>query len=281
MSKASNIDVNPYARLMPSKVNKLDDLVPFGYLSSDKYRKHFLKRKSFVKLDTVQKSEKEGFDADPWQYKINRYNFRGPFDLDDTRPKIGFFGCSFTFGEGVKEDNTFSGIVGKHFNLNTFNFGIGGAGIERVARTFSAVNSLIKLDYAVVTLPTWFRQLHLDERGSIVNIIAGLPHHEYPELSNFLTSASEDYYVVRAGSLINWIYDIAKYRDTKLIFSSWDHKVNQFCQASFPDITIRPFPNIDDKQARDKMHPGIKSHRAHADQIIEAINDRAWIQKSR
>lgn len=280
MAKATDLELEPYARLMPSKVKSLDDLVPFGYLGYEKYRKYFLRRKPFVEIETVQASEKEGYKQDPWMYKINRYNFRGSFNTSSKKDRIGFFGCSFTFGEGVKEENTFSNLVGNHFDLNTFNFGIGGAGLERVAKTFSAVNSIVDLDYAVVTLPTWFRQLHLDDKGNMVNIIAGLPHKTFPELSNFLTSASDDYYVVRASSLINWMYDIAKYKGIKLIFSSWDYAVNHFCQLSFPDVTIRPFPNIDDKQARDKMHPGVKSHRAHADQIIEAINDRAWIQKS-
>jgi hypothetical protein len=44
----------------------------------------------------------------------------------------------------------------------------------------------------------------------------------------------------------------------------------------YPDITINPFPNIDDKQARDKLHPGPLSHKAHAEQIIKKINDKTW-----
>jgi phospholipase/lecithinase/hemolysin len=62
-----------------------------------------------------------------------------------------------------------------------------------------------------------------------------------------------------------------------VLFSSWDHTTNATCKILLPDNTLNPFPNIDDKCARDKMHPGPKSQQAHAEQIIKAINDRAWI----
>ena len=96
-------------------------------------------------------------------------------------------------------------------------------------------------------------------------------------MSNLLTSLDEDYYIVRAATSINWIYDIAKYKGIKLILSSWDQPQNEFCQEAFPNNTIDPFPNIDDKCARDKMHPGPKSQAAHAEQIIKAFHDRAWV----
>ena len=56
-----------------------------------------------------------------------------------------------------------------------------------------------------------------------------------------------------------------------------DHPLNELCQLIYPDSTIDPFPNIDDKCARDKMHPGPKSQAAHAEQIIKAFHDRAWV----
>jgi hypothetical protein len=111
----------------------------------------------------------------------------------------------------------------------------------------------------------------------MINIIPGYPHSGYEKICKMLTDIEEEFYVVRATSSINWIHDVAINKGIKILFSSWDHPLNYFCKRILPENTLEPFPNIDDKKARDNMHPGVKSQRAHADQIIKAINDRAWI----
>jgi len=269
--------LKPYTKLMPSKVECLEDLIPFGFFSEKSYNIRFKDSVDSVTIDTVQDSELDGFKKDPWSYNIGQYNFRNKWDLTSNKQNIGFFGCSFTFGEGIKQEDTFVDIVSKELNLNQFNFGSAGSGVERVARLFSAATSVIDFEYAVVTLPGWHRQLHMDSFGTMINLIPNYPHNGFEKMSNLLTSLDEDYYIVRAATSINWIYDIAKYKGIKLILSSWDHPQNEFCQGAFPNNTIDPFPNIDDKCARDKMHPGPKSQAAHAEQIVKAFNDRAWI----
>lgn len=270
-------NLKSYSRFMPSLVKTVEDLRPFGFLNQDSYTKRFNNNQKFVEIKTVQESELETFKQNPWVYTIGKNNFRGVWDFDDSRSKIGFFGCSFTFGEGIKAEDTFVDIVSKNFNLNAFNFGVAGSGVERVARLFSAATSVIDFEYAVVTLPGWHRQLHIETDGSMINLIPHWAPKGYEKLTDLLTQVDEEYYVVRAATSINWIYDIAKYKGIKLIFSSWDHPQNEFCKLAFPENTINPFPNLDDKCARDKMHPGPKSQAAHAAQIIEAFNDRAWI----
>ena len=266
-----------YAKFAPSKVTCLEDLRPFGALRPELFEEQSSRSSGPYQVKIIQDKEEKYWKKDPWHYTINQFNFRDLWNFDDTRKRIGFFGCSFTAGEGIESANLHTNIVANHFNLNPFNFGSGGAGIERVARTFSAVNSLIDLDYAVVTLPAWYRQLHTGELGDMINLIPSYPHLGFERLCKILTSLNEDYYATRALSNINWIYDVANHKGIKILFSSWDHTTNAFCKELMPDNTINPFPNIDDKCARDKMHPGIKSQRAHAEQIIKGFNDRAWI----
>lgn len=270
-------ELKTYADIMPSRVSSFEDLIPYGFFDNKDYIKNFNTNKEYVEINTVQDSEVEGFKKDPWTYKIGKYNFRNTWDLQSSKKRIGFFGCSFTFGEGIKNEDTFVSIVSNNLNLNSFNFGSAGSGVERVARLFSAATSLIEFDYAVVTLPSWYRQLHVDKFGTMINLIPNWPHDGFKEMNKILTSLEDDYYVVRGSTSINWIYDIAKNKNIKLILSSWDHPQNEFCQLAFPDVTINPFPNIDDKCARDKMHPGPKSQQAHAEQIIKAFDDRAWV----
>jgi hypothetical protein len=270
-------DLKPYAKLIPSRVKTLEDLIPYGFFKEQTYNKRFADCPEYVTIDTVQDSELESFEKDPWTYTIGKYNFRNTLDLNSTKSNIGFFGCSFTFGEGIKNEDTFVDIVSNELDLNPFNFGVAGAGVERTARLFSAATSVIDFDYAVVTLPGWHRQLHVDSYGTMINLIPHYPHSGFEKMCDMLTTLNEDYYIVRAATAINWIYDIARYKGIKLILSSWDHPQNEFCQLAFPENTINPFPNIDDKCARDQMHPGPKSQKAHAAQIIEAFNDRAWV----
>ena len=270
-------NLKSYTKFMPSLVETIEDLRSYGFLNLNKYDEKFNNGQDYITINTVQDSELEMFDQDPWNYTIGKHNFRGTYNLNDTRKNVGFFGCSFTFGEGIKHEDTFVDIVSKRFDLNPFNFGIAGSGVERVARLFSAATSVIDFDYAVVTLPGWHRQLHIEPDGTMINLIPHWPHSGYEKLTDLLTKVDEEYYVVRAATAINWMYDIAKYKGIKLIFSSWDHPQNEFCRLAFPNNTINPFPNIDDKCARDKMHPGPKSQQAHADQIIKAFNDKAWV----
>lgn len=277
----SNIPIqtlSKWSRLVPARVKTLEDLRLFGAMRPELFEETVKDQHTLpYRIKILQNGEEKFWEKDPWYYTINEYNFRDVWNFEDARKRIGFFGCSFTVGEGIESKNTFVQIVSRELKLNPFNFGSGGSGIERVARTFSAVNSLIDLDYVVITLPAWHRQLHTGELGDMINLIPSYPHIGYEKLCKTMTSLDEDYYATRAASNINWIYDIANHKGIKILFSSWDHTTNAFCKEILPDLTIKPFPNIDDKQARDKMHPGIKSQQAHADQIIEAINDRAWV----
>ena len=267
-----------WSRLSPARVKTLEDLRSFGALRPELFEEVMHEQSTApYQIKMIQSGEGKFWKKDPWYYTINEYNFRDLWDFEDKRKRIGFFGCSFTAGEGIESSNLHVNIVATHFDLNVFNFGSGGASIERVARTFSAVNSLIDLDYAVVTLPAWHRQLHIGELGDMINLIPAYPHLGFEKLCKTMTSLEEDYYATRAASNINWIYDVAKHKGVKILFSSWDHTTNAFCKQIVQENTINPFPNIDDKQARDRMHPGVKSQQAHADQIIKGIDDRAWI----
>ena len=278
MTNFSQQTFTEWSKYTPVKVKTLEDLIPFGILPTKEYEQIVKEQRTApYQLKILQPRENKWWKKDPWYYTINEYNFRDHWNFDDARKRIGFFGCSFTAGEGIESSKLHVNIVSQHYNLNVFNFGSGGSSIDRVARTFSAVNGLINLDYAVITLPAWHRQLHIGNRGDMINLLPSHPHVGYKKLNKIMSSLHEEYYATRAASNINWIYDIAKYKNIKILFSSWDPDTNLFCKMLLPDNTIELFPNIDDGGARDKMHPGPKSQAAHAEQIIKALDDKTWI----
>lgn len=274
---ARGADLIPYLKSSPENINSVNDLRVFG-----KTHQVFKQRVPFVKqgfeLLACNQAEEKLLDPNKdWKYYINEYNFRNRWNLKSKKQNIGFFGCSFTFGEGIHNDDMFVNIVSEALDMNPINVGMGGAGLERTARTFASAAKVINFDYAVLTLPAWSRQMHLTKQGEIINIIPYWPHSEYEKLNELFSTVDEDFFINQAITYVNWIGDIAKANNIKILLSSWDHPLNEMCKLIFPDNTINPFPNIDDKCARDKMHPGPKSQAAHAEQIIKAFNDRAWI----
>jgi hypothetical protein len=89
--------------------------------------------------DKITKSllEKLNWIDNDIDYCINRQGFRAKdFDKIDTKC-ILFSGCSQTFGIGVNLQDTFSGIVSKHFNRQGINLGIPGYGLDVQSIYFS------------------------------------------------------------------------------------------------------------------------------------------------
>lgn len=269
-----------FLKSLPVSIRTLEDLKKYYGLSLD-VNEEFRKKRSlnpdgYIELSYIYNGENKYVDENSWKYILNPWNFRNHWNFDDNRPKIGFFGCSFTFGEGIDTSDTFVDIVSEKFNLNPFNFGTGGSSIERIARTVSAVVNLVDIEYAVITLPAWHRTLHIDTDGSMINLIPAFHHSRFADLSKQLTSLDEEFYVTRALSYVNWIYDVLNQKNIKFLVSSWDHPLTYLCKKILPLHTLDPFPNIDDKQARDRLHPGVKSQKAHAEQIIKAFYDKTW-----
>jgi hypothetical protein len=269
------LTLKKYTNTASCRTNTLDDLFNLGSFTRGHWHMNRVDDDHAI-FRWIDNTESTVVKPGDWTYYINRYNFRDPWLLDSPKLKVGFFGCSFTFGMGIKSEDTFVQIAANECNLQPFNFGIGGSSIHRSAKIFSTVTNLINLDYAVFTLPPWHRQLHIDQTGHTINMIPGLSHVNYRNLNKKLVEIDEEYHMVQAISFITWIYDIAKLKNIKLILSSWDSCVNSLCQVMYPQNTIDKFPTIDAKASRDQSHPGPTSQAAHATQIIQKINNNTW-----
>lgn len=65
-----------------------------------------------------------------------RGNFRNPEGLDSNKKPILLFGCSYTFGDGLKENQTFSHKLYEQTQRPVYNRAIGGTGIQHMYRQF-------------------------------------------------------------------------------------------------------------------------------------------------
>ena len=75
--------------------------------------------------------QKRGWDRpDAIYYRINQQGFRGD-DFDESQEHIVTFGCSFTFGVGLSEEQTWPYMLAKYLNLPVYNLALGGASADR------------------------------------------------------------------------------------------------------------------------------------------------------
>ena len=163
-----------------------------------------------------------------------------------------------------------------------YNVGKGGASFERVVRIFAAFVKFVDIDIAVFTFPHIHREFFVDDMGVAVDLIPNgdkknvhwqymLPFFELPE----------NYQKTKLSLGLNYILDIADILGIKVLFTSWDVPTYNLLKICAPENTANKFfPNdLDNKQARDKLHPGKNSHLRHAKNIRKELYDRTWIQR--
>jgi hypothetical protein len=219
-----------------------------------------------------------------WQYFINPYNFRGKWNLDtDKKIKIACFGDSFTFGDGIKQEDTYIERIREMIPAaELYNVGRGGASFERVVRTFAAFVKCVDIDIAVFTFPHIHREFFIDDSALAVDLIPN-PHQKNAHWNYMLPffELHENYQKTKLSFGVNYIFDISDILGIKVLFTSWDTPTYGLLKICAPEHTANKiFPNnLDNKMARDKQHPGPKSQLRHAKHIRKEIYDRAWIQR--
>jgi hypothetical protein len=226
----------------------------------------------------------KGEISEHWHYFINPYNFRGKWNIDtDKKIKIACFGDSFTFGDGIKQEDTYVERIREMIqDTELYNVGKGGASFERVVRIFAAFVKFVDIDIAVFTFPHIHREFFIDDIGFSVDLI---PHtHEKNVHWKYMLpffELPENYQKTKLSFGVNYILDIADILGIKVLFTSWDTPTYDLLKICAPEHTAnKVFPNnLDNKMARDKQHPGPKSQLRHAKNIRKEIYDRAWIQR--
>lgn len=69
-------------------------------------------------------------------YTINEFGWRVTSEKNKNftrKQSLLFWGCSFTFGEGLNDNETFTSVLSKNLNIKTYNLGIPGASPARFA----------------------------------------------------------------------------------------------------------------------------------------------------
>lgn len=249
--------------LIPNQTKDLADLV---------YYTAGVKPNVSPQYMSIMEQERSEILKDDWNYYLNPYGYRGNWRLEKHTKKIGFFGCSCTFGIGTHHDAIFSNVVEKHYgsdNVESLNMGIQGASIQRIAKLVSASNRVIDFDTVVLTLPTSSRFLLLDENNLMCDI---LPSGTRPEVEKhtkwIYESFGQNNLDMYFTDCVHWI--MAELKSTRrVLWSTWCIKTHKILESIIDQKDLLPKWDFVDK-GRDP-HPGVQSHFNHATAIIEKL----------
>jgi len=279
--------------LSPYNINTLEELTE--YSSFHKLLADNLKRKFNIPEDTlnweypyIRKEEEKNFNSDPWTYTINQYGFRDIWRQKAKRPNLGFYGCSYTYGEGVESKKHWTTLVSNRFKFNKFNFGIGGSSALRVARTFVATNRVLNLTHAIILLPSmnrvdysfiydkqnrnWTRSVGL---LPAINPEYGTRHGEEGLLKKhkeIYTAFDDNLFIMNLIYAVSMITESARANNVKIVFATWcAETLYTLDKINAPNLYPNVGLNLKD-YARDGAHPGPITNQIFTDNITEWIS---------
>ena len=224
--------------------------------------------------------------SDVW-YHFNELGTRGDWKIDsDVEINIGYFGCSFTFGEGVDEDEIFPNLISQNIlpSNQAINMGYRGGDISRTVRYFNYVSEFIDLSVAVFTLPTWYRVEYIHEKShSLFDINSLILNVKSDEP---LENIKKAYYTYNNDNMLKYsllqklehIYNVCQLKGIVPLFTSWDGELYYFISEYLNDINLLPqYRFIENEKdgmyfACDGHHPGLITHKRYADEILNHID---------
>lgn len=197
-----------------------------------------------------QRLQNLGFLDRPITYQFNSHGFRtAEFDRDFD---IVCFGCSFTMGTGVHEQDTWPAQLAALTGLQVANLGHAGSSNDTVFRFADHYLGLLKPKYAVWLQTDWHRFELIDETSQVVlNILA----------TDTQNPCANDYFFKHwCTSPIN--QDINLRKNTL----AFEHLCLQLGIKSviLPRQSVPPHPPFPHGEGRDLTHPGASMHKTLA-----------------
>ena len=253
-----------------------------------------------VTLDFLYSSEKEDsikaiknnltkFKLEDVNYEINELGFRMKISMEKIRNSIGIFGCSYTFGVGVPNEHTYTNLLNNNLDETICNFGIPGAGIQKITKAFMAINSFYQLKKAVFVLPSLYRYEFVRSKNDVIEILDLI--HNYRTEENIFQCIYENFddvtFLNEYFKNLNLIRYNAKIYGTEVIFLTWcgktfdlDRNFNtNFIKDKIDFIEVNEINGVGSNKievndfARDGSHPGVRSHKQTFEKIYNILKN--------
>lgn len=261
----------------PGCVSSPEDMLQFGCLQYAINNEYFDEYSKFGWIPYFSEEEKNNTvnNQETFSYYMSDIGFRGQYPSVNDKQLLASFGCSVAFGQGLPEDKIYAKLIAQHYNKKYLNLGIPGASCHRIALTFSAAVRVWDIETAIINLPPFTRFHYCDSTNHLQSILLSYDI-DLPDLENvrkdIIKHFSNQFLASQSIDAIQWIIDIAKSRNIKIVLASWDLDTIQLVKLAF-DLDILKFNTID--QARDK-HPGSESHKVFADNVIKILTSETY-----
>lgn len=238
------------------------------------------------------KDKKTNFKEDDVEYNINALGYRNNRTAEYMQDSVGVWGCSYTLGVGVPYADIYSSILENKLNTPVHNFGIPGAGMQKITRSFIVNNNYFKFRTAFFVMPSLYRLEYLSfndystkeevpsEEVSTFDLIPNwIPKHNkaLARKSRMMYEVHDEaFFIMELSKNLELIRQNAELNRTKLYLATWCDQVHKFLSKyNMPGVELVQFiennENFLDNSvynfARDGFHPGIKSHQATADTL--------------
>ncbi len=192
-------------------------------------------------------------------YQNNMGKFEGGrqhdpiYNDENARRQIYTFGCSWTYGWDIQQQQTFTHLLGDE-NTAVHNYGAGGTGLDFAVKTLSEVYiPESRRQIFIITVPHFFRRTWFDDDGVVYKaweVKEKTDINEYNQYFNFL----------HHYNILNTFVG----RD-KIIWGTWDGDL----PAEYFDVN---FDLVDTTE--DGVHPGPIAHKEYAEKIKNVLQDR-------
>lgn len=185
-------------------------------------------------------------------------------------PKIQIYdviclGCSYTFGLGLQNDETWPTILQKKTKLTVGNFGTAGCGIDGIYRQFLYVKKHFKFKKILVLLPGFYRKRQKFYFGDFQCelLVTSQITSKIISQKNLTNLIKKLFYRERIGK--KYIDLLAK--QDNILISSWDDEVYKNIPAS---KKMSRYPNLKmfKERATDKVHPSQKHNEFFVDRLL-------------
>jgi hypothetical protein len=179
------------------------------------------------------------------------------------------FGCSFTYGSGVGDEDTWPYLLGKKLNVSVGNFGTAGMSIHGCLKQTLYGLKNYNANKIIILLPNFQRMLYkfkFLDNSAFYNFTCGSVDTKH--LYKFFNYQEQVVRVlknsIRNGKkIINYLNNL----DKNIYLTSWDNEV----YASIPDGTnkLPKFPDLNtfNERAIDGQHP----HKKHYELFVKSI----------
>lgn len=223
-----------------------------------------------------------------FNYNFNRFGFRATNDIPD-EIDIGAYGCSFTMGVGLPEDWLWHKILTKKLNYTSMNFGIAGCSCKTIFDLFLITSNNIKVNHAVILLPTYQRMQvaseYISDTRKFYNHFSLLPttSNEFARTAGLdaemLFKYTPDAELLKVLKNDIYLVDyVAKTKNMKVYLSSWCSETYSIIKkCNVKNIVVLPLWRSESQEqadrdlARDKLHPGLEHHTQWAAAVQEYI----------